>query len=279
MSKTPKPEFARFCRVLGRTRLLFRSLAQRQRRQNFDVRWASVERGGGACHCTGPEKLGSNDLRVLLAVMALGHGKQRRLSANPKTKEGKRLRAALRVGLDAVDDDGAVVAVSFRAIATVANYKDPDCTARIKECLERLSNVVVEHHDPEGKAGQYRMLAFVQDDAGRLSIALNPLLNQVLTGGQFMLIDMREFSKLEGDLEFLLHFALCASIDAGKSLTINRNTLAGYIWTPGAGREALKKRLQRLEAPIDKLRSIGWRIDEVSSASDKRAYKIHRPGG
>lgn len=273
----PRPEFARFSRVLGRTHLLFRSLAPRERNEILDVSGTPNQRGEGGCHCSGPKRLGANDLRVLLAIMALGYKNERRLTADPKTTEGERLRAALFKDLKAVDDDGAVVDVSFRAIAEAACYKDTDCTRRIKECLDRLAKVVVEHSGRNGKAGHCRMLAYEKNDAGRLFIALHPLLNEVLAGGQYMLVNMLEFSKLESDLDFLLYFALCARIDAGAKQNFNRNTIAGYIWTPGAEGEALKKRLQRLEAPIEKLRSIGWGVENGHSLSDKRSYVIHRP--
>lgn len=256
---------------------LFRSLKRGDRKKlKLDVKYV---RDRERIEFSGPEPLGTDDLRVMQGLIALAavcgsNGSGIQLRPEPTSEGGKQLRTLLNTEHDAVSMNAVVVKGSFRQLAREIGYTDIDDSRTIRECLERLwkVSVIVER---DGQRMGFRILSsYASDDAdGRLFVALNPrLANAIIGSGHFLRIDMEEVRALRSDAARLIHQRL-HFVDAGKSHRFTLDTLCGYVWPDEANKEAMKKRRQTCRKALEELRALRWNVAEYATGK----FCITRP--
>lgn len=210
---------------------LFRSLKRGERKTSkLDVTYEFGQ--GQKIEFSGPEPLGADDLRILQGLVAMAGPAGLVLSPEPKTDAGLQLRLFMEPKWDAIRQDAMVVKGSYRALAKEIGYANIEDTKPIRDCIERLWKVSIIALSG-GKRRGFRLLAeYASDDAaGKLFVALNPMIAQAVMGGnQHVRINLWEVRSLKSDAARLIHQRLCGWIDPGRSRRIELDTLCSYVW-------------------------------------------------
>jgi hypothetical protein len=252
---------------------LFRSLKRGERKTSkLDVVYEFGQ--GQKIEFSGPEPLGADDLRILQGLVAMAGPAGLVLSPEPKTEVGLQLRMFMEPKWDAIQQDAMVVKGSYRALAREIGYANIEDTKPIRDCIERLWKVSIIALSG-GKRRGFRLLAeYASDDvAGKLFVALNPMIAQAVMGGQHIRIDLWEVRSLKSDSARLIHQRLCGWIDHGKSRRIELDTLCSYVWPEPANSSTMRKRRQRAKDCLPELSHIGWLVTEYA----KGKFEITRP--
>lgn len=253
---------------------LFRSLKKGDRKKlKLDVVY---EYGSGTrLEFSGPEPLGSDDLRVLQGLVAMAGPAGLLLSPEPLTEAGKQLRLFLEPKWEAVQSNAMVVKGSYRKLAAEIGYQNADDSRPIRESIERLwkVSIIIQH---KGKRMGYRLLSeYASDDAqGRLHVALNPRIASAVMGDSpHSRIELSEVRRLQGDAARLIHQRLCGYIDPGKTRNVSLDTLAAYAWPDEAVGSAVRMRHKRARDALAEIEGCGWTVVETT----KGQFKISRP--
>lgn len=259
---------------------LFRSLKRGERKKlKLDVTYTF---GKDRIEFSGPEPLGTDDMRVLqgLVAMAATSGESGRgilLKPDTQSTEGEQLRLFLDLRWDAAEQDSMIAKGSYRQLAKELGYATDSGGAfkTIRESIERLwkVSVIVQR---AGKRQGFRILSeYASDeDTGKLFVALNPRLADAIVGtSPHTRIELSEVRALQTDPARLMHQRLCGWIDPGKSGKTELDTLCGYVWPNEANAEAMKKRRQAVRRALLELAAIGWIVDEYA----KGKFDIGRP--
>lgn len=254
---------------------LFRSLKRGERKTSkLDVTYEFGQ--GQKIEFSGPEPLGADDLRILQGLVAMAGPAGLVLSPDPKTDAGLQLRLFMEPKWDAIQQDAMVVKGSYRALAKEIGYANIEDTKPIRDCIERLWKVSIIALSG-GKRRGFRLLAeYASDDAaGKLFIALNPMIAQAVMGGgnQYIRINLWEVRSLKSDAARLIHQRLCGWIDSGRSRRIELDTLCSYVWPDPASPATMRKRRQRARECLPELSSIKWRVTEYAQGK----FEITRP--
>jgi hypothetical protein len=253
---------------------LFRSLKRGERkRSKLDVVYDFGD--GNRIEFSGPEPLGSDDLRVLQGLVAMAGPGGLVLSPEPKTEAGRQLRLFLEPKWEAVQQDAMVVKGSYRALAREIGYANPDDTKPVRECIERLWKVSIIAQNGTKRQGFRLLSEYASDEQdGKLFVALNPLIARAVMGGRHVRIDMDEVRALQTDPARLMHQRLCGWIDPGKSGCVELDTLCGYAWPIQATNvNTLKTRRQAARKALPELAALGWTVREYA----KNKFEISRP--
>lgn len=261
---------------------LFRSLAPGDRKRlKLDVVYIY---GEDRIEFSGPEPLGSDDLRVLQGLIAMAavsgeSGRGIMLSHATESDAGRQLRQALDLRGEAVSKDVMVAQCSYKHLAREIGYAESGKNIKaIKACVERLwkVSVIVQHGT---KRQGFRILSEYASDSssdGRLFVALNHRIAEAITGKRgYAYINMDEVRAIKADPCRFIHQRLSGQIAPGQSQRVGLATLALYAWPDTAHHEAMKKRYQRTRKALDELRALGWTVDEYA----KSKFLIARPSG
>ncbi|GAB1257622.1 replication protein C, IncQ-type [Aurantivibrio plasticivorans] len=253
---------------------LFRSLKRGERKTiKLDVVYEFGQ--GQKIEFSGPEPLGADDLRILQGLVAMAGPAGLVLSPDPKTDAGLQLRMFMEPKWDAIQQDAMVVKGSYRALAKEIGYANIEDTKPIRDCIERLWKVSIIALSG-GKRRGFRLLAeYASDDAaGKLFVALNPMIAQAVMGGnQHVRINLWEVRSLKSDAARLIHQRLCGWIDPGRSRRIELDTLCSYVWPDPASATTMRKRRQRARESLPELISIQWKVSEYALGK----FEITRP--
>lgn len=159
---------------------------------------------------------------------------------------------------------------------------------RIEELVESLARLarVQIRIKAKDKRGEFisQLIYGVSRQDEYLGIILNPQLVAAVidrANGHFSMMSMRALRALRGEVAPVLYQRLCATIDAGKSLRFNEDTLMQYIWRKAATttREKLDRR-RWLLAALHQIETLDppWEVKKHPAArSVMRAYTITRP--
>lgn len=252
---------------------LFRALKRGERKKSkLDV---SYQCGPGRrIEFKGHEPLGADDLRVLQGLVALAGPSGLILGPEPESKGGEQLRLALDLKWDAIQSDAMVVKGSYRALAQTIGLSNIKDIRAIRKSIERLWAVAIIAEEGRRRKG-FRLLSDYESDdgAGRLYIALNPLIAQTVMGGQHVRIDMREVRALKGEATRLIHQRLCGWIDPGKKGVVSLQTLSDYVWQEQVGPSGMRSRSHRVKKALAELETLGWKTE---IKPDKKCH-IKRP--
>ena len=253
---------------------LFRSLKKGDRKKlKLDVVY---EFGSGTrLEFSGPEPLGSDDLRVLQGLVAMAGPDGLLLSPDPQTDAGKQLRLFLEPKWEAVQSNAMVVKGSYRKLASEIGYLNIEDSRPIRDCIERLwkVSIIVQH---KGKRMGYRLLSeYASDDVqGRLHVALNPRIASAVMGDSpHSRIELSEVRRLQSDPARLIHQRLCGYIDPGKTRNVGLDTLATYAWPDEVVGSAMRMRHKRAREALAEIEGCGWAVVETT----KGQFKISRP--
>lgn len=256
---------------------LFCSLPRGQRKKRkLDVKHIQ---GGTLFEFSGPEPLAVDDLRVMQALVAMATDGMV-LSPEPQTEGGRQLRLSLETRWDAAQSDAVVIRGSFRAVAQIAGYANPNDTAKVRRCIERLWKTSVIVQVGNLRYG-FRMLSEYAGETrtrdGRLYVAMNPLIAHAVFGGEntkYIYISMEEVRGLKTDPARLIYQRLCGWVDpGGASKQVALDTLCSYVWPDEAKPETMKRRRQKTRRALDELADVGWTIREYG----QNKWRIKRP--
>lgn len=254
---------------------LFRSLKKCGGRKNGKLDVIYEFGKGQRIEFSGPEPLGVDDLRVLQGLVAMAGPAGLVLSPEPVTDTGLQLRLLMEPKWEAMQQNAMVVKGSYRSLAREIGKANIDDTLSIRDCIERLWKVSIIALS-DGKRRGFRLLAeYASDDtAGKLFVALNPMIAQAIMGGnQHVRINMWEVRSLKSDAARLMHQRLCGWIDPGKTRRVELDTLCSYIWPDMASASTMRKRRQRAKDSLAELMAIQWAVTEYA----KGKFLITRP--
>jgi len=260
---------------------LFRSLKRGDRKKlKLDV---TYQYGEDRIEFSGPEPLGTDDLRVLqglVAMAAISGDSGRGILLKPETtnKIGHQLRLFLELDWDSKEADAMVVKGSFRQLAHELGYTmDSGGVFRIiRKSIERLWKVSVIVQRGKRRQGFRILSEYASDeDAGKLFVALNPRLAEAIIGNRpHTRIDMTEVRGLQTDPARLIHQRLCGWIDPGKFGRVELDTLCRYVWPDETiNPNTIKTRRKIAQKALVELSNIDWTITEYA----KGKWGIGRP--
>lgn len=225
---------------------------------------------------SGPEPLGSDDLRILQGLVAMAGPSGLVLGPEPVTDGGKQLRLFIEPKWDAVEADAMVVKGSYRALAKEIGYAGDSGKhfMQIRACIERLWKVSIIAQNGRKRQGFKMLSEYASDEEdGRLYVALNPLLAQAIMGGQYRYIDMDEVRQIKGEATRVIHQKLLGWIDPGKSGKVGMSVLCDYVSTSPVGPSGKSRRRQRVREALNELEGFGWKVTEYSAEK----FEIKRP--
>lgn len=256
---------------------LFRPLKRGQRKTHkLDIR---LQYAAKEYRFWGPEPLGADDLRVLLANVAICGPTSGRalLPVAPPTDTGKALQADL-FG-ESAKTDTIACRTTIYAIAREAGWNTKSTRKRkqIIESFVRLGAVSVYTSDARYLAGPIRLAAFLVDKQdGRIWFALHPMGALVLFGGDGIataLVSLVEARTLKADAALILYLFLASWIGPGHSQIIGIDALCSHIWpdrTSGDTQRQHRTRARKALAEIAKLPA--WHIDQIG----RETWRIRR---
>jgi hypothetical protein len=252
------PAFARMAQLAAFAPGLFRSQVK-----DGQTAYLRLEYQAGAFtyRLVGPE-LGTTELRVLQALVALATRQQVRVSHRPVTavSDSPLDKVAWLLG------QSAQVATSYNEVARAAGYvaNSGAMTRRVREALERMYCVQVfvsvTGNPKSFEAGRLFTELSGRDDG--LVVGVCSLLAAALLGvpGNYLRLDMHEVRQLRTDAARLLHQRL-HWIDAGEGREIGVDTLVGYVWPEPACSSTARKRRERVREALAELEALlGWRV-------------------
>lgn len=273
---------------------LFRPLPKRDRTKarlkSFDMK---TEYDGRSLRIAGPYTLGSDDLAILFAVLALA-------GLLGKPIEAANSEASRTAIIDGLESKGEVVnAVHFRvrttfyAICREAGLEVSGQTyERITESLWRMSSIIYADLGPIKAnarrmyaSGSQRLLSFSADEATReAAIVINARFTMVVLGQLYSRVDLKE-SRALGEMARLVHFALCMMIRPGRMLRIETDKLVERIYgAPPSSPTQARERRKELRHGLQVLGGLpAWSVSEnrrtgVTVVERAATHKSNSPG-
>lgn len=253
---------------------LFRSLKKGDRKKlKLDVIYEYGD--GERIEFSGPEPLGADDLRILQGLVAMAGPNGLVLEPDTETDGGKQLRLFLDLKWESVKDDALVIKDSYRALAREIGYANEDDSKPIRECIERLWKVSIIAQDKNKRRRGFRVLSEYASDeaAGKLYVALNPLIAEAVMGGRHIHIPMHEVRAIKGDAARLIHQRLCGWINPGSTRKVMLDTICDYAWPDAVEGAAMRKRRGRAKDALAELATLGWSAKEYEVGK----FEIGRP--
>lgn len=276
MSDKRKTTHARHDRACCLAPGLYNSSARGKRQEPFDI---SIQYSQSTYNFIGPARLGADDLRVSLGLIALASIEQLAFNSKETNSETGRMLASVIRGIESDDGDSLVYCAAITTLyrlATEIGYSDDGGDQRrcILASLDRMAAVTIIHEDKKTRSTMDFLGYKLVKKTGKLLVAINPLIARAIwREAGFVHFDMTEVRALKSDPARILHLRLCASIDPGKRCKFNLDTLVGYIWsepvTPGAHR----RRRNILRDAIKEIEKLdGWQVLQT-----QKGYQISRP--
>lgn len=265
-------KFARHDRAHCLAPGLFRSLQRGERKnKKLDVTYSH---GQETLRFVGFEPLGADDMRLLQGLVSLSGPHGVILDFQPRTITGRQLRLLLNPKFDAAESDGLVVRETVsRLLSEVGLTDGGENIKALKASLLRMSNVTVLVTSGSRSASFHLMSHALDDQEGRLWVALNPRIASAVLGRlPHARIELSEARKLDTDPARLIHQRLSGWIDPGKSGVAGIETLSRYVWPDPASDATERKRNSKVRAAVAEIGGI-WRVSEQS----KDVWQFIRP--
>ena len=237
----------------------------------------------------GAYQLGSDDLKVLVALVAMATSRDDRrweVQPQPDTDLGQLIRQ--RMGLDQNDDDSpAIVAIqtTFYELAQLVGYPQYSGTVqkRLRESLERLImvNVIAHHHGQ-----RYRSLIIsdylTEEHSRRIIVGLNLRISEAIAHKRpYTSLAIRDLHQLSSDAAVILWQHLSGWIDPGTSRRVRLATLTDYVFDQEhhhvLSRQTAWKRRKTILNALGELHRLNWVVTQVSVVpQDNPLFEICR---
>ena len=247
---------------------LFRSLQRGERKIPLDIVY---EVNQTSFHFKGPQKLGSEDLRVLQGVVALASMQQLPFSPlNPLSEHGRKLANLIKAADNGNGDELLYCAAKtsvYRLAAEIGYSEDGGGQRRIIiAALDRMAQVTIFYDDELERYPMDFLGYHFMKNTGEILIAVNPQIARAIWHeDNFVHIDMNEIRCLKSAPARILHQRICAIVDPGKKRSFLIDTLVGYVW-PEEAHSASTMRTRRatirdVVAEIEMLE--GWHVSQM----------------
>lgn len=250
MTKSARLKFAKlplpFVQAIG----LFRSLKPGERNQPLDVTYEAKDL---KYRFTGPCLLGVDDMRVMVAVVAMACSQNRSLNLSLEGTDGDRYKK-----INALLAHTVEVRCSYDDLVREIGYSVAGSGAdiTIRNALGRLAatQIVVL---PTGQcprffeAGPIFESLAITDAISPIALRLCPLLAFAVLGGPgtYMRANLTEARKLKTDIARLIHFHL--SWLSSNLVTVGLEKLVSYVYANGfASLDTKRQRRRRVKAAI-----------------------------
>lgn len=240
------------------------------------------------------DALGAFDLMVLLAIISLCGGISRgeqpvAFHSADNSPEGKVVWNSLGEKARSAGATAVLVVTSRRQLAELAcsksarhNQSDLD---RVMNALQKLGRAQIHYKTDDGKIEFTSNLIgpYTRND-DKVGVVVNPrIVNAVMerVQGKWSLISMNSLRSIRSEVGKILYHRLCATIDEGRSMRLNEDTLLSYVWrTATTTSTELRDRRRYLYKAFEQLEALEqpWGIIiHDARRGVPRAYTIRRP--
>lgn len=220
-----------------------------------------TEYAGVGIQFAGRDALDADDLRVLIAIVALAGRDGVEMDADaPAAKP----LLAQDVKMPALPGDSVTrhIQASLRALAReIGRVETGGAGDRILNSIRRMAEVTL-HCRTEEWEWSSRLLGYIRRRArDEITIFINPrLAAAVACGGQYTHLDMSALRGLS-DIGALLYSRLVGFVDRGTARTVGLRTLLGYVWIAPATPNVICKRRSKVRAAMRAIGALpGWSV-------------------
>lgn len=231
-----------------------------------------------------PSILGADDLRFLLALLALAAIQKRKINATDSDECHRDLIQGLATGGWYATSEYLKVEISRSGLCREADLKVSGAAYhRMNASLERLAAVICHDGGPVDESGRSskargcgeRLLCLRRDERfGRMAVILNSRLSSAITEGGYVRIDLNESRSL-GEMARLLHLRWCSIVREGETIKVGTDRLCDMIY--GSEPESSAQRSRRKEE-IRRGMSFLARLPGWSVIEHRRAmFEVTRP--
>ncbi len=252
---------------------LFRPLPRRDReaarKRMFEL---DMVHDGRKLRVVGAYTLGADDLRTLLAILALAGLMGMKVEAALSESARVDIRDGLESSGDVLDAIHIRTTTTLYAICREAGISPGgDSYGRVIESLRRIRAV---HYDDLGPVGanhrrlnasgkQNLLVARAREDTGEIVVVLNARFAGVLLGEQFVRVNLAEARDL-GEMARLLHLRLSVMVRVHHSMTVGTDQLAAWVYGSDARttREAQDRRKELRQGMAELGQLAGWAVSE-----------------
>lgn len=254
---------------------VFKPLSKSGPRGKLDVETTHAEL---TLRWRGPDELSIQDETLLLAVLLLARSDKEPLEHHDEAPASRHLWRGLQPTGFYDERPVIMTTASFSALAEVCGRGDGGSSiSQIRDGLKRLTEVTVWVKCGPAEASS-RLLSWIVGDDKRVLIAVNRRLAEVLTGAQYVKIDLEERRQLRSTTAQALHSRLSSQLRAGKHSSITLDRIEFRIWGASSVGATRRKRHQRLLAAFEELGWLqGWTVEQT--AKDRFSVTRNTPPG
>lgn len=238
------------------------------------------------------DALDAYDAKTIAAIAAMSGPNGVCLTSAPRSEIGQMARALLDPNETSRADTLYVMTTPTALLREMGISRGKNTIKSLYGSLGRLAGVTLHTTTKDGLESEAIHLMAYKSNAkeGRdwMCVALNPILADAITGGQYIRLDMNELRAIKKDATTLLYMKLCAAIDwpTGKktktkdgqsnSKSFRLGTLTGYVWPdnlPNNKGSAKRMRHLRLREALDEIAALPhWTVIEYV----KNTFRITR---
>lgn len=236
----------------------------------------------------GPYQLGPDDLKVLLALVAIGTSNEAQrwlVPSPPETDLGQTVRSRLSLEDDAKEAPVLAVRTTFyqlaRAIGWTRNQYSGTLQTHIRECVERLAMVTLIIQHKKQRFSTSIVSKYMSDENdGTILVGLNLRITEAIAHQRaYTLLAMKDIQRLTKDSAVMMLHHLSGWIDIRATRRVRMSTLISYVFETheALDRRTQWKRRQIIADGLSDLAQIGWDIVPVNSTAAEPTFDITRP--
>lgn len=237
----------------------------------------------------GAYQLGPDDLRVLIALIAIATSREHQrweVTPQPETAVGAIIRDRLKLEDNARTLPVVAVRTTFYDLAKIVGYREYSGKVRslLRESLERLMtvNVLIKR-----KTQRFRTLIiseYTSDEADdSVFVGLNIRVSEAIAHKRpYTVLAIHDMHQLSSDAAVMLFQHLSGWIDPGAHAQVRLLTLINYVFDtnrqPHITAQAAWKRRRTVLSALTEMMDIGWLVTEIMSGPKSNPlYDIARP--
>jgi hypothetical protein len=236
------------------------------------------------------DALDAYDAKNLAVIVALSGPNGVCLTSAPRSEIGQMARTLLDPNETSRADTLYIMTTPTALLREMGINRGKDTLKALHESLERLSGVTLHTATVDGLESEAIHLmahkSYARKGRDWMCLAINPILADAITGGQYIRLDMDELRAIKKDTTTLLYMKLCAAIDwpTGKktktkdgqsnSKCFRIGTLTDYVWAnKSENNSTVRVRNFRLREALNEIACLPyWTVTEYV----KNTFQITR---